>query len=122
MAISAIAAVGFFGKDKIMTLKDKYISHKDTAIVSTIEVPYIDTILENSKKNIASVGEKNLKSDNTIKLTASLEVQTYYPAFLTNVEVAPHRTRWFNNIIALRTGSPRPDNPNANLGGLSQNK
>jgi hypothetical protein len=66
MAISALAAVGFLGKDKIMTLKDKYISHKDTAIVSTTEAPYIDTILENSKKNIASVGEKNLKSDSLI--------------------------------------------------------
>jgi len=66
MAISAIAAVGFFGKDKIMTLKDKYISHKDTAIVSTTEVPYIDTILENSKKNIATAGENNIKSDSII--------------------------------------------------------
>jgi hypothetical protein len=28
--------------------------------------------------------EKNLKSDNTIKLTLSLEVQTYYPAFTSN--------------------------------------
>ena len=31
--------------------------------------------------------EKNLKSDNTIKLTLSLEVQTYYPAFTSNKDV-----------------------------------
>lgn len=66
MAISALAAVGFLGKDKIMTLKDKYISHTDTVAVSTTEVPYVDTILENSKKNITSVGEKNIKSDSLI--------------------------------------------------------
>jgi hypothetical protein len=39
-----------------------------------------------------------------------------------NVEVKPFRTRWFNNIIALRTGSARPSNPNANTNDLSQNK
>jgi hypothetical protein len=83
----------------------------------------IDALMTQPDNNgIEIVREKNLKSDNTIKLTASLEVQTYYPAFLTNVEVTPYRGRWFGNIIALRTGSPRPDNPNANLGGLSQNK
>jgi len=65
-AIMAIVAVGFLGKDKIISLKDKYISHKDTVIVSTVETPFIDTLLENSKKNIASVGEKNMKSDSMI--------------------------------------------------------
>jgi len=79
MAISALAAVGFLGKDKIATLKDKYISHKDTAIVSTTEVQYIDTILENSKKNIATAGENNIKSDSIIvtkvdKTAKSIEV------------------------------------------------
>ncbi len=83
----------------------------------------IDAIMMQPDNNgIEIVREKNLKSDNTIKLTASLEVQTFYPAFITNVEVKPFRTRWFNNIIALRTGSPRPSNPNANLDDLSQNK
>jgi hypothetical protein len=82
----------------------------------------IDAIMMQPDNNgIEIVREKNLKSDNTIKLTASLEVQTFYPAFITNVEVKPFRTRWFNNIIALRTGSPLTSNPNANLNGLSQN-
>ena len=83
----------------------------------------IDAIMMQPDNNgIEIVREKNLKSDNTIKLTASLEVQTFYPAFITNVEVKPFRTRWFSNIIALRTGSARPSNPNANLDDLSQNK
>jgi hypothetical protein len=82
----------------------------------------IDAIMMQPDNNgIEIVREKNLKSDNTIKLTASLEVQTFYPAYITNVEVKPFRTRWFNNIIALRTGSPLTSNPNANLNGLSQN-
>lgn len=78
-AIMAIVAVGFLGKDKIISLKDKYISHKDTVIVSTVETPFIDTLLENSKKNIASIGEKNMKSDSMIvtkvdKTAKSIEV------------------------------------------------
>ena len=85
----------------------------------------IDAIMmQPDNTGIEIVREKNLKSDNTIKITASLEVQTFYPAFITNVEVEvkPFRTRWFNNIIALRTGSPLPSNPNANPNDLSQNK
>jgi hypothetical protein len=71
----------------------------------------IDAIMIQPDNNaIEIVREKNLKSDNNIKLTASLEVQTFYPAFITNVEVKPFRTRWFNNIVALRTGS----NPQVN--------
>lgn len=83
----------------------------------------IDAVMtQPDNSSIEIVREKNLKSDNTIKLTATLEVQTYYPAFLADVEVSPHRTRWFNNIITLRTGNPRPDNPNANQEGLSKNE
>jgi hypothetical protein len=82
----------------------------------------IDAIMmQPDNTGIEIAREKNLKSDNTIKITASLEVQTFYPAFITNVEVQPYRTRWFNNIISLRTGQARPNNPNADLGGLSQN-
>jgi hypothetical protein len=51
-----------------------------------------------------------LSSDNTIKLTATIEVQTYYPSFLTVLEAKPFRTRWFNNIIALKQGPPRGTN------------
>jgi hypothetical protein len=48
--------------------------------------------------------EKNLASDNSIKLTASLEVHTYYPGFSNDLNsmVEPKRTRWFNNILGAR--------------------
>jgi len=84
----------------------------------------IDAVMLQPDTNAIEITrEKNLKSDgNVIKMSATLEVQTFYPAFLTTVEVQPYRTRWFNNIIALRTGSPRTDNPNAGTGDLSQNK
>lgn len=65
------------------------------------------------QNNIEIVREKTLTSDNNIKLTATIEVMTYYPAFIEESEVAPFRTRWFNNIIALRTGSAVPKNPNS---------
>jgi hypothetical protein len=67
MIISGLAAVGFMGRNQLVELKNKYLPGKDTvAVITSEEVPYIDTILENSKKNIASVGEKNLKSDSLI--------------------------------------------------------
>lgn len=52
--------------------------------------------------------EKNLTSDDTIKLTASIEVQTYYPAYRKDQEgldsmVYPSKTKWFNNIIEARS-------------------
>jgi hypothetical protein len=55
------------GRNQLVELKNKYLPGKDTvAVITSEEVPYIDTILENNKKNIASVGEKNLKSDSLI--------------------------------------------------------
>ena len=83
---------------------------------------HIDAIMLQPDNNSIEISrEKNLSSDNTIKLTASLEVQSYYPAFVTEQEIKPFRTRWFNNIVSLRTGSPRPGNPNANLNNLNNN-
>jgi hypothetical protein len=42
----------------------------------------IDAVVTMPDSNAIEISrEKNLKSDNTIKLTLSLEVQTYYPAF-----------------------------------------
>jgi len=74
--------------------------------------------------------EKNMTSDNNIKLTASFEVHTYYPALRkdkigspgstvtpgngTQDVILPKRTRWFNNILKTRESSaPKPTNPNA---------
>lgn len=86
--------------------------------------------------------EKNLTSDNTIKLTVSFEVHTYYPAFRRdrigstkssvsgaqsgtlegsdiggvydpNYIIAPKRTRWYNNMLKTREKSIiRNTNPN----------
>lgn len=76
--------------------------------------------------------EKNMQSDNNIKLTASFEVHTYYPALrkdkmgstkssVTPGDIidpayimSPKRTRWFNNILKSRENSAtRPSNPNS---------
>lgn len=58
--------------------------------------------------------EKNLQSDELIKMDLSLPVQTHYPALLEEQEIKPYRTRWFNNIITLREknspgGNQNPD-------------
>lgn len=57
--------------------------------------------------------EKNLTSDNTIKLTVSFEVHTYYPAFRPfgdndpNAFVEPKKTKWYLNLIEGRyVGKP----------------
>ncbi len=69
-------------------------------------------------KNIETVREKNMTSDNTIKLNFDIEVQTYYPAFgPTDKSMEPSRTRWYNNIIRGRYKSPGSSNPNANRNG-----
>ena len=53
--------------------------------------------------NIEISREKNLTSDNSIKLSLSIEVQTYYPAFTNdpNSVVKPYNSRWFNNLQTL---------------------
>ncbi len=105
---------------------------------------HIDAIMAIPDANqIEFVREKNMSSDNQIKLTLAFEVQTYYPAFaqggiLVNGSVdvgsnsgdsgsggsgdhgeqfmEPSRTRWFNNILLNRsTSAPISPNPNANL-------
>jgi len=74
----------------------------------------IDAImLQPDNSTIEISRDKNLTSDNTIKMTTSIEVQTFYPAFIEEQQVTPFRTRWFNNLIALRTGGARSMNPEA---------
>lgn len=83
---------------------------------------HIDAVMMQPDTNsIEILREQNLTSDTTIKLTASIEVQSYYPAFVRDQEIRPFRTRWFNNIVAMRTGSSRPGNPNTNDQNLSNN-
>ena len=65
--------------------------------------------------NIEISREKNLTSDNSIKLSLSIEVQTYYPAFTNdpNSIVKPYNSRWFNNLQTLPARNAK-GNDNAN--------
>jgi hypothetical protein len=73
----------------------------------------IDAVMLQPPNNTIEITrEKNLTSDNTIKLNATIEVQTFYPAFIEEQQVTPFRTRWFNNLIALRTGKAKGMNQN----------
>jgi len=87
--------------------------------------------------------EKNMTSDNQIKLTVSFEVQTYYPAYRKprldqsssndknkawsnvynydsngenpDMMVYPKKTRWYSDLIKSREGGgPRSSNDNSN--------
>jgi hypothetical protein len=70
----------------------------------------IDAVLLMPDSNQVDISrEKNMTSDNSIKLTVSFEVHTYYPAFRNtgdfNDVINPKRTRWYNNLIEGRRGS-----------------
>jgi len=52
--------------------------------------------------------EKNMTSDNTIKLSVSFEVQTYYPAYKKEDNdsfATPKKTKWYSNIIQSRNNA-----------------
>lgn len=73
MIASALAAVGFFGRNQISEYASKYLGGKDSVVVessmapsSTPEVTDIDTLLERSKHSISSVGSTTLKSDSVL--------------------------------------------------------
>lgn len=53
--------------------------------------------------------EKNLTSDNTIKLTVDFEVQTYYPAYRKDPDpiIYPKRTKWY---LQMHTGRSNKSN------------
>ena len=75
MIASALAAVGFFGRNQISEYTSKYLGGKDSVAVesamdeapsSAPEVTDIDTLLERSKNSISSVGSTTLKSDSIL--------------------------------------------------------
>lgn len=77
----------------------------------------IDAIMSLPDSNQININrDKDLSSDNTIKITISFEVNTYYPAFnindlnYNNVTAEPKRSRWFNNILKARERSKSDDN------------
>jgi hypothetical protein len=68
----------------------------------------IDAVILMPDSNQVEISrEKNLTSDNTIKLSVSFEVHTYYPAFrnfdLDRNTVEPKKTKWFDTIMEART-------------------
>jgi len=65
MIASALAAVGFLGRDQIKTIASKYLPGTDT-VTTVAEVYVVDTLLEKSKNSINSIGTKNVKSDSLI--------------------------------------------------------
>lgn len=75
--------------------------------------------------NIEMAREKNLQSDNSIKMSVSFEVQTYYPAFIKDdgpdntdeYRMEPRRTKWFNNILSARAKGVGGETQNTNTRG-----
>lgn len=68
----------------------------------------IDAILILPDANQVEISrDKNMTTDNTIKLTVSFEVHTYYPAFRSDESnvVSPKKTKWHNNLIESRKSS-----------------
>jgi hypothetical protein len=105
----------------------------------------IDAVMLLPDSNTVEINrEKNMTGDNTIKLSISFEVQTYYPAlrrdrvggadgnnldlskvlpggvYDPNYIVSPKRTRWYNNLLKTRektnpgTNNPNSGDPNKN--------
>ena len=70
----------------------------------------IDAVLILPDSNQVEISrEKNLTSDNAIKLTVSFEVHTYYPAFRKDGSdiVEPKKTKWYVNLIESRKSGRR---------------
>jgi hypothetical protein len=82
--------------DTLWLVRFMYFEHNFMNIDAVMLMP--------DSNNVEIVREKNLTSDNTIKLTCDFEVQTYYPAFRKEGAqiIEPKRTKWFNNIIEAR--------------------
>jgi hypothetical protein len=64
--------------------------------------------------------EKNLTSDDTIKLAVSFEVQTYYPAYRKDTDdiVYPKGTRWYvelKDATSNRSNAPKTDSSKLKL-------
>lgn len=67
----------------------------------------IDAVMILPDSNSVEISrEKSLSSDNSVKITVSFEVQTYYPAYRKpnpdSILVLPKRTRWYNNLLETR--------------------
>lgn len=76
---------------------------------------HIDAVMTQPDSNTMEITrEQNLKSDSTIKISMQIEVQSYYPSFITEQEIRPYRTRWYNNIKDIKSQQIKDSNPNGN--------
>jgi len=78
--------------DTLWVYRFMYFEHNFMNIDAVMLIP--DT------NQVEIVREKNLTSDNTIKLTVQFEVQTYYPAYRKDPDpiIYPKGTRWYEQL------------------------
>lgn len=78
--------------DTLWVYRFMYFEHNFMNIDAVMLIP--DT------NQVEIVRERNLTSDNTIKLTVSFEVQTYYPAYRKDPDpiIYPKGTKWYNEL------------------------
>jgi hypothetical protein len=123
--------------DTLWLYRFMYFEHNFMNIDAVILLP------DNNSVEISR--EKNLTSDNNIKMTVSFEVQTYYPSFRkdrfntdskdmndyklnggfseyftgtsdnNDYYISPKKTRWFSNILTAREKSSAPINNPYNI-------
>ncbi len=111
--------------DTLWLYKFMYFEHNSMNIDAVMLIP--------DSNSIELVREKNMSSDNNIKLKVSFEVQSYYPAYrkdrfttagkadsndadmvggVSDYFLMPRKTKWFNNILKTREqNKTRNDNP-----------
>jgi len=92
--------------DTLWVYRFMYFEHNFMNIDAVMLIP--DT------NQVEIVREKNLTSDNTIKLNVEFEVQTYYPAYRKDQDpiIYPKGTRWYEQLHvgnSDKSNSPRTD-------------
>jgi len=92
--------------DTLWSYRFMYFEHNFMNIDAVMLIP--DT------NQVTIMREKNLTSDETIKLQVAFEVQTYYPAYRKDTDdlIYPKATRWYNQLIEAtsnRSNTPRTD-------------
>lgn len=92
--------------DTLWSYRFMYFEHNFMNIDAVMLIP--DT------NQVTITREKNLTSDETIKLQVAFEVQTYYPAYRKDTDdvIYPKMTRWYSQLYdatSNRSNTPRTD-------------
>ena len=93
--------------DTLWIYRFMYFEHNFMNIDAVMMIP--DT------NQVDIIREKNLTSDNSIKLTVAFDVQTYYPAYRKDPDpiIYPKGTRWYlqmkSNARSNKSNTPRTD-------------